>query len=55
MEDGLEAALQAGYRHIDTAAVYNTEVTIGKVLKKWIDAGRVKREELFIVTKVKNK
>lgn len=51
-EDGLDAALEAGYRHIDTAAVYDTEKTIGNVLKKWLDSGRIKREELFIVTKL---
>lgn len=51
-KDGLNAGLEAGYRHIDTAAVYDTEKTIGDVLKKWLDSGRVKREELFIVTKL---
>ena len=41
-----------GYRHIDTAYLYRNEAAIGRVLKKWIDGGKVKREELFIVTKV---
>ena len=45
-------ALEAGYRHIDTAPAYENEHVIGKVLKSWIDSGKVKREELFIVTKV---
>lgn len=68
----VEAALQAGYRHIgkkncksceiiasnvvavsDTAFAYNNEEAIGNVLKRWLDAGKVKREELFITTKVK--
>ncbi|XP_043471485.1 1,5-anhydro-D-fructose reductase [Leptopilina heterotoma] len=48
----LDAALEAGYRHIDCATVYNNEKAIGKTLKNWIDSGRVKREELFIVTKL---
>lgn len=41
-----------GYRHIDTAAAYYNEQVIGKVLNDWISSGRVKREELFITTKV---
>jgi len=50
----LNAALEAGYRHIDTAFVYMNEAAIGKTLKKWFDSGKIKREELFIVTKLPN-
>lgn len=46
-------ALSAGYRHIDTAYMYENEHIIGSVLKRWFDSGKIKREELFIVTKVK--
>uniref|UniRef100_A0A1B6BZ52 NADP-dependent oxidoreductase domain-containing protein n=1 Tax=Clastoptera arizonana TaxID=38151 RepID=A0A1B6BZ52_9HEMI len=52
LETALEAALEAGYRHIDAAAAYMNEHVIGRVLKKWISDGRLKREDLFIVTKV---
>ncbi|XP_072754621.1 1,5-anhydro-D-fructose reductase [Anoplolepis gracilipes] len=52
LEVALDAALTAGYRHIDTATVYENEVVIGNVLKKWIDSGKVKRSDLFIVTKL---
>lgn len=38
--------------HIDCAPVYLNEKAIGKVLKEWIDAGKVKREDLFITTKL---
>jgi aldehyde reductase len=48
----LDAALELGYRHIDTAWIYKNEAVIGKTLKKWIDSGKLKREELFIVTKL---
>ncbi|KAF6212214.1 hypothetical protein GE061_012735 [Apolygus lucorum] len=48
----VDAALEAGYRHIDTAHVYKNETGIGTVLKKWFDSGKLKREEVFIVTKV---
>lgn len=55
LEDALDAALEAGYRHIDTAYVYENETAIGRVLAKWINSGKVKREELFIVTKVRSR
>lgn len=53
----MDTALKAGYRHIDCAAYYQNEKAVGKILKEWIDSGKVTREELFIVTKViiKNK
>ena len=41
-------AIKAGYRHIDTAAAYNNEDSIGKAIK---DSG-VKREDIFITTKL---
>jgi len=44
--------LEEGYRHIDTAAAYANEDAIGRVLKKWLDSGRIERSDLFIVTKV---
>ncbi|XP_053681219.1 1,5-anhydro-D-fructose reductase [Anopheles nili] len=52
VENALNEALEAGYRHIDCAPVYLNEPTIGRVLRRWIDGGRLKREELFIVTKL---
>ncbi len=51
----VNAALEAGYRHIDGAFIYHNESAIGEVLADWIQSGRVKREELFIVTKVTNR
>ncbi|CEI90760.1 Putative Alcohol dehydrogenase [Rhizopus microsporus] len=44
------AALKAGYRHIDTAAVYRNEKEIGQAIK---DSG-IPREQLFITTKLWN-
>ncbi|XP_022910891.2 1,5-anhydro-D-fructose reductase isoform X2 [Onthophagus taurus] len=52
LESALDAALEAGYRHIDTAYVYENEKVIGRVLKKWLSSKKIKREDLFIVTKV---
>lgn len=44
------AALQNGYRHIDTAAAYGNESEVGKAIA---DSG-IPREELFITTKLDN-
>lgn len=52
VESALNAALQAGYRHIDCAPVYGNEKVIGKVFREWIDSGRLKRSDLFITTKL---
>ncbi|XP_077284951.1 aldo-keto reductase family 1 member B7-like [Arctopsyche grandis] len=46
------SALDAGYRHIDTAFNYNNEDVIGDTLKAWLDKNSAKREELFITTKL---
>uniref|UniRef100_A0A336KNX9 CSON008193 protein n=1 Tax=Culicoides sonorensis TaxID=179676 RepID=A0A336KNX9_CULSO len=52
IEKALNEALNAGYRHIDCAPVYMNEPVIGKVLKEWLDSGKVTRDELFITTKL---
>jgi 2,5-diketo-D-gluconate reductase A len=46
----VEDALAVGYRHIDTAALYNNEEQVGAALK----ASGISREELFITTKLGN-
>jgi len=50
----VETAIKAGYRNIDTANDYNNEVEIGEALKRCFDEGVVKREELFIQSKLWN-
>ena len=47
-------AIKIGYRYIDCAWEYENEVGVGKAIKEAIDTGIVKREELFIVTKLWN-
>lgn len=48
------AAISAGYRHIDTAMIYGNEEAVGRAVADAIQAGDVKREELFITTKLWN-
>ncbi len=48
--DACLAAFEAGYRHIDTAALYGNEEGVGRAIK----ASGIPREELFITTKVWN-
>lgn len=43
-------ALEVGYRHIDTAAVYGNELGVGRA----IENSGIPREELFITTKLWN-
>ncbi|XP_076795514.1 aldo-keto reductase family 1 member C13-like isoform X2 [Arvicanthis niloticus] len=45
-------ALDAGYHHIDTAYAYHIEEEIGQAIQSKIKAGVVKREDLFITTKL---
>jgi diketogulonate reductase-like aldo/keto reductase len=46
----VEDALEAGYRHIDTAAAYRNEAGVGAA----IATSGIPREELFITTKLRN-
>lgn len=45
-------ALKAGYRLIDTARIYGNEQAVGSAIRHAISEGIVKREELFVTTKM---
>lgn len=45
-------ALKHGYRHIDTAAVYRNEDGVAKGLKTYLIDSDLKREDIFITTKL---
>jgi 2,5-diketo-D-gluconate reductase A len=49
-QEAVEAALEAGYRHIDTAAAYRNEAGVGAA----VAASGIPREDLFITTKLRN-
>lgn len=48
------AALKAGYRHIDTAAAYGNEESVGRAIADFLKNSGVKRSDLFITTKLWN-
>lgn len=52
LTEALRVALDAGYRLIDTAYVYGNEEVIGRVLHEYFSKGKLKREEVFITTKL---
>ncbi|XP_033988778.1 aldo-keto reductase family 1 member B1 [Trematomus bernacchii] len=52
VQGAVEAAIAAGYRHIDTAHSYNNEVHIGKALRSKMQQGIIRRQDMFIVSKL---
>jgi alcohol dehydrogenase (NADP+) len=50
----VKEAISVGYRHIDCAAVYGNEHLIGESFRSVLDSGLIKREELWVTSKLWN-
>ena len=50
--NSVRTAIESGVRLIDTASAYGNEREIGEAIRKAIGDGVVKREELFVITKI---
>lgn len=48
----VKLAVQYGYRHLDCAAIYMNEAEIGEALQEVFKDGKVKREDIFITSKL---
>src|SRR3974390_1116805 len=49
-----KAALEAGFRVIDTAERYRTEREVGEAMQEVFKGGKIKREDVFVITKLWN-
>jgi diketogulonate reductase-like aldo/keto reductase len=49
-----KVALESGFRVIDTAERYRTEREVGEAMQEVFKAGKIKREDVFVVTKLWN-
>jgi len=54
ISDVVSAAIQAGYRHIDGATAYGNHVAVGKGIKDGLKKAGLKREELWVTSKLWN-
>ncbi|KAF4215324.1 hypothetical protein CNMCM8980_006773 [Aspergillus fumigatiaffinis] len=52
VERAVSHAISVGYRHIDTAYCYQNETEVGNGIKEALQSGKVKREDLFVTTKL---
>uniref|UniRef100_A0A8R1IH23 Aldo_ket_red domain-containing protein n=1 Tax=Caenorhabditis japonica TaxID=281687 RepID=A0A8R1IH23_CAEJA len=50
----MECALDAGIRNFDCGQIFKSQKTIGKVIGKYIQSGKLQRKDLFLSSKVWN-
>src|SRR3982750_1930134 len=49
-----KVALEAGFRLLDTAERYRTEKEVGEAMQEVFKDGKIKRENVFVITKLWN-
>ena len=49
---GVEKALEIGYRHVDTAQIYENEAEVGEGLAQGLKKAGIKRADVFLTTKI---
>jgi diketogulonate reductase-like aldo/keto reductase len=52
--NAVKTAVEVGFRHLDAAERYRNEADVGVALKELFAAGTVRRDELFVTTKLWN-
>ena len=52
--DAVKYALDAGYRHLDCAAIYGNEAEVGRALSESVEAGVVDRDDVWVTSKLWN-
>ncbi|PIK36110.1 aldo-keto reductase, partial [Apostichopus japonicus] len=52
VKNAVIAAIDAGYRHLDCAFIYQNEEEIGEALKEKIKDGTIERDDIYITTKL---
>ena len=53
-KNATKAALEAGFRLLDTAERYRTEKEVGEAMQEVFKEGKIKREEVVVITKLWN-
>src|SRR5205814_9653255 len=54
VKSATKAALEAGFRQLDTSERYRTEREVGEAMQEVFKAGKIKRHDVFIATKLWN-
>jgi len=52
LKAAVKTAIECGYRLIDSAYVYGNEAEVGDALTQMMRNGTVRREDLFVISKV---
>ena len=53
-KQAIKTALKVGFRHLDCAELYGNEDVVGNAMREAFEAGTVRREEVFVTTKLWN-